>query len=589
MSGCQEQTPQTPTATVAAPAPEATASTAATLDSTLESLPTATPLPTVTSIPPTPTPESPSDFAALYDALAKLDSSAQVGDVLSALAESESFCLRKEMGDAEYAAVSGQSALAYATMAHIVSAPCIGPERGGDIMVAVMAEAIRELPTETEACIRDEVTDSYDAGSGGYLYGLFFLNCLNAEQFAALSASGIAVSAGSVSGDTRECLNEVLSAGLGAADRLGSGNPQDSMAITFIFQDAAIYGCLSNEQITVMAGGDAALSSSTMECFRYLYTQELPRLYNGIGSKMFGSKLDLSTEEAEAVDAFTGRRIECAEDPPAAYPTPEAPAPTLRPGVHSELRSVIGANASVEEIIAVFGADKTACIREELTKLSYQEADYERFLAMPMVALIDIPISLHDCFGERGMSIITVQAIIASAGIRNPDTETCLLKELAGLGSMQQGHLNFPRWLWDELYFGCMTEESYQNLVITHQSAYVGELPAHSEGCIREIAGDGFNIARHISNKQLHRDLSRLFEVAAHELCLDEEQFNAIYPPLPGDEVELPPNYLDCVRSIYDETVQKLQLEGDDSAWANGESPALDAFWDSIEGCAAQP
>ena len=602
--GCQGSDPETATpratlsATTAVPAPTNTPESAP--PPVTGTAPPPQPSPTTprprtatpTPVPPTATPESPADFAALYETLADLDGSARVGDILEALAESEALCLQKELGGEDYTAVSGQPALDVATMALIASAPCIGPERASDIMVAVMAEAIGELPDETEGCIRDEVTDSHGTDSGSSLYGPSFMKCLDTEQFAELSASEIAVWAGGVGGDTRECLREVLSAGFGAAEGLGSGNPQHSMGITFTFHNAAIYGCLSDEQIAVFTGEDAAPSAPAIECLRYLYTQEFPRLYNDIGPRMFGDGLDLSPEQQDAIDAFLDSRAECATNS-VAYPTPEGPGPTLRPRVQIGLPLVIDEDTTVKEIIVSFGQDGVACIRDELfgPAFSLQEAEkaYERFLAMPSVLLTRIPITLELCFSEKFAAEVNVAVIIASFGIEDADVEVCLLREFAELDSLSQGSLGFPIWPSGEPYFRCLTEESYQNLVIAQLAAYFGELPTHSESCIREIAGDGFNIARRTSNSEFHSDLSYLFEIAAHAVCLTEEQFNATYPPPPGDAVKLPPGYLDCIGSSYDTAVARLAVESDESAWADGESPALNALRDDIRGCKTHP
>lgn len=393
-ASCQESEPETtaPGATEAASAVEPTP--------TPETAATATPAPTDRPIPltatpeatapplPNATPESPSDFAVLHELLATIGSDTRLSDIFDALVESESACLREEIGGEVYGAIGGRPALVLVSSPlDLISAFCVEPQRKGDIIVAVMATAVSGLSGETEACIRNEIIENYgDDSSGSFLYGPSYLNCLNQTQIIELTVYELAWEAGNVGSETRDCMRQAMAAGFGAADRLSSGNPQDSLVITIAFQEVAIYGCLSTEQIAPFFGVEAT-DIPVIECLRYMYAERFPRLYNNVGAKMFGSGLDLSPKEQESLESFWDSRQECETDPPA-YPTPKAPGPTLRPGVLAELRSTsIDENTSVGSVIALLPKDGAACLRDQLGSRLYSETAYERFLAAPAVSL----------------------------------------------------------------------------------------------------------------------------------------------------------------------------------------------------------
>ena len=533
-------------------------------------------------------PESVDDFAALYELLANLDGDTGARDLLDALAESERACLRSEINSAGDQHLYDMEALGLANSPHFFSAFCMEPGRGADIVVALVEASVGGLPDETESCIRAEVTESYKYSSGRFSYGPPYQDCLNREQLVELSVSELAWGFGEVSEADGECMRQAVAASFGAAERLGSGNPQHSLGIAITFQLAATFGCLSVEQIAALDGVEDAADIALIECMRYLFTEQFPRLYNDVGAKMFGDDIDLSQKELDVVESLWDSFDECETDPPV-YPTPDAPGPTLRPGILTELRSIsIDENTSVGSVIALLHADGSACLRDKLGGRLYSETAYERFLAMPAVKLTGIPISLWDCFGEEVWANVTAQVIVASAEIQDAGVETCLLKEFAEFGDTGQGHYNLPAWRLEKPYFRCLTEENYQKLAIAQLAASVGELSAESESCAREIAADGFNIARRIDRNIRH--LSAVFDTTAYHLCLSDAQFDEFYQIVASqDGVNLRTYHRDCMRTVYDESVAKLRAEDDESAWAKGESPALDEFWDARIGCKVQP
>ena len=280
-----------------------------------------------------------------------------MGDLLDALAESEVSCLRSRVDDAIYDAMTQEPALAFATISQFLTTSCIETDRETDIAVALFAEAVGGLPAETEWCIGDEITENYGDGPFKPLsLQPLYMNCLNEEQFFELSVSELAGKAGGVDDDARDCLRQVLCASFGAASELQSGNPQDGIGITIAFREAAIYGCLGNDQVAIVAGPDVTISDSSTECLRNLYTREFPKLYNDIGPRIFGSSLDLTPQELAPVESFRDSRAECHVSPAVTDPTPDAPAPTLRPGVHTEPPSTIESNSSFKDYIDSRGA-----------------------------------------------------------------------------------------------------------------------------------------------------------------------------------------------------------------------------------------
>lgn len=195
---------------------------------------------------------------------------------------------------------------------------------------------------------------------------------------------------------------------------------------------------------------------------------------------------------------------------------------------------------------------------------------------------------MWNCFGEEVRADVTAQVILASAEIRNAGVETCLLEEFAELGDTHQAHYNLPAWRLDKPYFRCLNEEDYQQLAIAQLTASVGQLSAESETCAREIAADGFNIARRID--RYIGSLSAVFDTTAYHLCLSDAQFDEFYQIVASrDGINLRTYHRDCMRTVYDESVAKLRAEDDESAWEKGDSPAASAFWDDIRGCKAQP
>ena len=553
--------------------------------------PASTLSPNNTVIPVTATPqpeqEPVDDFGALYQLLPTLDDGTQIGEILDALAASEIACLRGEGKWLDDENVIKRPALDLAVRPNLSAGPCIDPGREADIKVALIARAAGGLSAEAESCIRDEVIEGRsDDLITVLLFQPLYMNCLNEEQFLEISVSELAGQAGGVDDDTRKCLRQVISGSFGAAERLRSGNPQDSMAIALTFREAAIYGCLSDEQAASITGADVAASVPSTDCLRHLYTQQFPRLYSDIGPGMFGSRLDLSPGELEAIEVFRDRVIECRDDPATAYPTPDAPAPTLRPALAAGLRSILDADSTVEDVIASLGNDGAACLRAELFPgWDWDEAGYKRFLSLPAVALTGIPLTLEDCFGSRAADILT-SIVVKPAGGVSVDVQTCFRREFAGTGDNSElVPPSKPRWRLTPAYYRCLTDENYQNLAIAQLTAYVGELSGNSENCAREIASQGYNIAKETDEEDFQP-----FDLLAHILCLSDDHFVKLYPPpQPGLEDRWPPVDRDCVRTLYDQAVTRLQIEISDPDWDESESAALDGLYADNESCLLKP
>ena len=298
---------------------------------TIPTPPTHTPIPMPTATP-APTPESDEDFTALYRLLDSLEGDTRVGDLMDALAESEVACLEDEVDEEILDAMTREPALAFATIPYFLTASCIETDREADITVAIIAGAVGGLAAETERRIRDEISENYgDDPFRSLSLQPRFMSCLDEGQALEISVSEISGQAGGVEENARDCLRRAVSASFLAASELQSGNPQDSLAITIAFREAAIYGCLSDEQVAIILGTDVTTSASSIGFLRNLYTHEFPMLYNSTGPKIFGSSVDLNLEERAAVESFHDSRAECRNDPAGTYPTPDTPAPTPTP------------------------------------------------------------------------------------------------------------------------------------------------------------------------------------------------------------------------------------------------------------------
>ena len=202
-------------------------------------------------------------------------------------------------------------------------------------MIAVVEASAGELSDETGECIRAEVTESNEDSSvhpSPYDdYVPSYQGCLNREQLIEISVSGIAWGFVKVSGDDKDCMRQAVAASFGAAESLGFGNPQYYTDMALAFRLAAIFGCLRAEQIAQFRGEpDTDVDMALIECLRYLFTEQFPRLYNEVGARMFSIPPYIGPEEWDALETFGNGFDECETDPPA-YPTPGAPAPTLRP------------------------------------------------------------------------------------------------------------------------------------------------------------------------------------------------------------------------------------------------------------------
>ena len=532
---------------------------------TVPAPPTNTPIPAPTATL-GPTPEPDGDFDALYQLLASLEDNTRVGDILEVLAESEVACLQDEMNQTSYEYMARHPVLTFVTLPQFLTTGCIGTGREAEITVAVLAEAVGGLSMEVEVCIREGIIENNGDGSRSFYQPPSYLNCLNEEELLRLSVAEIAGQAGSVDSDRKGCLYQVMSAAFGAAEGLQSGNPQDSMAITFTFREAAIYGCLSNEQVAASMGASA--SHSTIDCIRHIYTQEFPRLYNDMGPKMFGSRLDLSTLEKEGIEAFRDKRTEC-QDNPAVHPTPAAPGPTLLPRIYSSspsyetpdwLLSSMDANTSVGDLVTTSFKNSPSCLDiREMSRLSPEET--EVFLASPAIVLTSYSRALVSCLGQRRTATL-LAAIMSSTGIVNRDVQACLHQEFSQRDSSYFFHIRGikdSKWPYDLAFIRCLTEGDFQNLAVAHLEAVSGKLPANGENCAREIASEGYRVAKSL-------DMERVFPIfefheIAQALCLTQEQLGAVYdPPAHDARYVWPPRDRECLRRKYDEMVERQRI-----------------------------
>ena len=594
-AGCQNPEPETatPIATEAAPtiAPTLTPGRTNTPEpsrpeATTPTVPaplTNTPIPAPAATP-APTPESDADFAALYQLLARLEGDIKVGDLLDALAESEVSCLRSRVDDAIYNAMTQEPALAFATTPQFLTTSCIETDRETDIAVALFAEAVGGLPAETEWCIGNAITENYgDDPFKPLSVQPLYMNCLNEEQFFELSVSELAGKAGGVDDDAKGCLRQVLSASFGASSELQSGNPQDGMGITIAFREAAIYGCLGNDQVAIVAGPDVTISDSNTECLRHLYTREFPKLYNDIGPRIFGSSLDLTPQELAAVESFQESRAECHVSPAVTYPTPDAPAPTLRPGIHTEPPSTIESNSSFKDYIDSRGAHQASCLRDRIGVIL---PDHDAYMARPAIVLLNHHFALTSCLDQTGM-VNAVVSMMATYGVSSNEVRECLHREFGELtGFTEYLVTEYPHWIYYPPYLRCLTEGDYQTIAVAQLAALSGKLTPDSESCVREIAADGFNISR---TKDIE-DGMEYFGIAAMTLCLSDERLNEIKPyPLWGSEWPWPPRDRECVRKEYDEMVERLWIEANSPSQSTNAKDPIQEFYEDAPRCLDRP
>ena len=205
---------------------------------------------------------------------------------------------------------------------------------------------------------------------------------------------------------------------------------------------------------------------------------------------------------------------------------------------------------------------------------------FEEFQDLPALALINIPISLADtpCSGEEEMSNITAAVVARYAGAAGSEVAACLRREFEESPTSER-HPRLPELRLESAYFRCLTEDEYQNLVIAQVTAFAGELPEESASCAKDIAADGYNMAKNLGKdfREISPFFSRvsafpdLFNFAAYALCFDPEQEER-----------------DCIRGLYDETLTRLRTEIKEVDWNIPESDALNDFWDDIEGCPSQ-
>lgn len=351
LAGCRGTEPENatndvtasiPTLTVA-PAPATKSAAMPIMTPTPETAPTATPIPTSAPVPtdtPTPptsalTPESVDDFSDLYELLSSLDENTAASDILDVLAKSETACLRDEINGRGYQHLYDVGALSLANSLPFLLGSCIEPGRRTDIVIAVVEVSAGDLSDETGECIRAEVAGSNEDSpvhpSPYDNYVPSYQDCLDREQLIEISVSEIAWGFVKVSGDDKDCMRQAVAASFGAAESLGFDNPQYYIDMALAFRLAAIFGCLRTEQIAQFRGEpDTDADITFIECLRYLFTEQFPRLYNEAGANMFSIPPDISPEEWDALETFGNRFDECETDPPV-YPTPGAPAPTLRP------------------------------------------------------------------------------------------------------------------------------------------------------------------------------------------------------------------------------------------------------------------
>ena len=82
---------------------------------------------------------------------------------------------------------------------------------------------------------------------------------------------------GGVTEETEDCVRETHQAGVGVSERLQSWNPQDSLAIAYVFTNATSFLCMSDEQILQARSLEEA-PSGYFDCLRELHESSFREL-----------------------------------------------------------------------------------------------------------------------------------------------------------------------------------------------------------------------------------------------------------------------------------------------------------------------
>ena len=503
---------------------------------------------------------------------------------MAALVQSEASCLRSKVDKAAYDYMTHAPALAFATKPYFLITSCIETDREADIVVALIAEALGGFDAETEWCVRDEILENYGADPRSSLSLMpAHLGCLNEEQMLELSVYELSGKAGGVNSNAYSCLRKVMSGSNDAAERLQSGNPQDSMAISIAFQEAAIFGCLTNEQVASILEASTAESGPRTECLRHLYTQDFPRLYNEFGPVIFGSALDLAPEERAAVESFLGLKAQCADNPPGIYPTPDAPAPTLRLGTQSEPQPTPDDDTTLKDYVATKGPDRASCLREHIPRML---PDHDTYMARPQIVIVNHHGALARCLGQDGM-VNAIASVLAEYVASINDVRDCLHREFNQLSGYTEYHVfEYPHWLYHPPYLRCLTQEDYQAIAVAQLEAVAGKVDEDSRNCVGRTAAEAFNIARVV-------DIGygmEYFGIAAMTLCLSDERLIEVDPGTRFyHEWPWPPRDRECVRREYNEMVVKLRLMVSNPNQSTDASQPVRGFYTDARNCAGQP
>ena len=232
------------------------------------------------------------------------------------------------------------------------------------------------------------------------------------------------------------------------------------------------------------------------------------------------------------------------------------------------------------------------CVHTTYTVDRGSKISYEEFQALPPLALINIPHSLDGCGNKPSAFAITAALIGHHSGASWHDTHECLVMEFEESPTLETT-IRFPEWRLESAYFKCLTEGEYQDLAVAQMEAFAGELPDENANCAREIAADGYGIAKAIGTdvRRLDGFLSDykafpyLFNRAAFSLCLNADQVARILY-VPASEIrELTPDQEHCIRTLYQDTVKQLWSEIERPGWTVRESESLAEFTENIGGC----
>ena len=233
-----------------------------------------------------------------------------VGDIISQLTDHQASCTREEAAREWGGNIEGlldSSAIELLSTLPEYLPDCIGLETA----TALTAEAIEAATGDLSHalyCVQAQVQEGYTGPSLPFVPP-GYTRCLDEGQRTSLYLVTLLFGVGGVTQETGTCVREIHQAGMGVSEQLGSWNPQDSLAIAYVFTNATLFLCMSDEQILEARSVNEA-PPGYFDCMRELHESSFRELYTTLGKKMFSDE-GMSADEKAQLDHFLERLSGC--------------------------------------------------------------------------------------------------------------------------------------------------------------------------------------------------------------------------------------------------------------------------------------